>query len=160
MRRGEVWTALALMAVAVGVAVKATEQPVGFAPEGGPAGGFFPFWLAILMGLLAAIIGLRALLGGDSHLKAARFFREGGWKTLLRVGLPTLLLVALIDVISVYGAIILFMGYMVRRIGRHGWSLTLAVSLGVPVGVFLLFEKLLIIPLPKGYAETLFYVLY
>lgn len=146
------------MLVAVAVAVKATEQPIGLAPEGGPAGGFFPFWLSVLVGLLAAVIGVRALM--DSRLKAARFFQEGGWKTLLRVGLPTLILVALIDVISVYGASILFLGYTVRRIGRHGWPVTLAVCFGVPVVVFLLFEKFLIIPLPKGYAEPIFYLLY
>ncbi|MFQ5915290.1 MAG: tripartite tricarboxylate transporter TctB family protein [Nitrospinota bacterium] len=158
MRRAEVLTALILMLVAGGVAAKATQQPIGFAPEGGPAGGFFPFWLAVLTGLLAAVIALRAM--ANPGPKGVQFIQQGGWKTLLRMGLPTLLLVALINVISVYGAIILFLAYAVRHVGGHSRSVTLAVSLGVPVGVFILFEKFLVIPLPKGYAEPIFYLLY
>jgi hypothetical protein len=35
---------------------------------------------------------------------------------------------------------------------------SLSVSIGVPIGIFLIFEKFLIIPLPKGYVEPLFYL--
>ncbi len=102
--------------------------------------------LALGCGLIASI--------GISQVMKARKGQSGP------PGETQAILVALIDVISVYGASILFLGYTVRRIGRHGWPVTLAVCLGVPVGVFLLFEKFLIIPLPKGYAEPIFYLLY
>jgi hypothetical protein len=64
------------------------------------------------------------------------------------------------DVISTYLAAAIFLFFYTRMVGKHSWPIVLLVTVAVPVGIFLLFEKFLLIPLPKGYLEELFYFLY
>ena len=40
--------------------------------------------------------------------------------------------------------------------GRYGWLLTAAVSVGVPLVFFLVFERWFLVPLPKGPLEAMF----
>ena len=41
-----------------------------------------------------------------------------------------------------------------RRLGRYDWSMVAAVSLGVPLVTFLVFERWFLLPLPKGPIEA------
>jgi hypothetical protein len=43
-----------------------------------------------------------------------------------------------------------------KWLGRYGWGLVLAVSIGVPVVFFFMFEKWFLVPLPKGPIEEFF----
>ena len=79
---------------------------------------------------------------------------------ILRVVLALTLMIGAIHVIGMYFSIPVFLLYYVRMIGRHGWPVSLAVSLSTPVVGFLFFEIALRITLPKGYTEPLFYPLY
>jgi hypothetical protein len=69
-------------------------------------------------------------------------------------------MVSLIDVISTYLAAMIFLFYYTRMVGKHSWPISLLVTFAVPVGIFMLFEKFLLIPLPKGYLDELFYIFY
>ncbi len=44
----------------------------------------------------------------------------------------------------------LYLAFYMRRVGQHRWPLVLAVSLGVPLGSYFLFDKWFLIPMPKG----------
>jgi hypothetical protein len=45
-------------------------------------------------------------------------------------------------------------GFM-RWIGRYGWLLTLAISIGLPVLTYFTFEMWFLVPLPKGPLEDM-----
>ena len=44
--------------------------------------------------------------------------------------------------------------YFMKRHGRYGWPLTVAVSIAVPIAFFLLFERWFLVLLPKGPLEA------
>ena len=66
---------------------------------------------------------------------------------------PMVVHVALIYPLGIYVASVLLIGYFMRRYGGYGWGLTAAVSVGVPLVFFLVFERWFLVPLPKGPIE-------
>jgi hypothetical protein len=64
------------------------------------------------------------------------------------------------QVVGTYVAIPLFMFWYLRIVGRNGWTVTLALTLLTPVVLFFFFEVALLILLPKGITEPLFFPLY
>ena len=70
------------------------------------------------------------------------------------------LLLLATHVIGLYFSMMLFLIFYLRVMGRHTWLLTLVLSLATPTALFFFFEGALVIPLPKGYSEPLFYPLY
>ena len=42
-----------------------------------------------------------------------------------------------------------------KWLGKYSWLTVAGVSIGVPIGIFLMFEKWFIVPLPKGPVETM-----
>ena len=161
MRRAELACSLGLVALAAICAWYAQELPIGWVTGEGPGGGFFPFWLSVIMGVTAVAVGVQEFLKDSAPRRAAqRFFAEGGLRQVLLIAIPGFIMVALIDVISTYLAAMIFLFYYTRAIGKHSWPITLLVTVAVPVGIFLLFEKFLLIPLPKGYLDELFFMFY
>ena len=69
-------------------------------------------------------------------------------------------MIALIHVVGVYFSMPLFLAFYMRVLGQHGWALTAALALAMPIVTFFFFEGALTISLPKGYTEPLFYPLY
>jgi uncharacterized membrane protein (DUF485 family) len=67
---------------------------------------------------------------------------------------PTAIYVALIPWIGIYVASIILIAFFMKWLGRYHWPLVAAVSLGVPLAVFLIFERWFLLPLPKGPIEA------
>ena len=63
----------------------------------------------------------------------------------------TVKLVALTEMIGLYPAAALYIGLYMRWIGKHRWLLVLAISLGVPLCSYIIFDKWFLIPMPKGW---------
>lgn len=161
MQRADRIVAIGLIFVSLGVAWKATELPVGILPKEGPGGGFLPFWLSLGIAAVALMVLIQSLVSSrrdkSAMAGAGVFMSREGLRDLMRVGLPGMLMILLIGVISVYFSAALFIFYCLFLVGGHNLRTSLGVSIGVPVVVYYIFEKFLIIPLPKGYAEFLFY---
>lgn len=161
MQRADRIVAIGLIFVSLGVAWKATELPVGILPKEGPGGGFLPFWLSLGIAAVALMVLIQSLLSArrdeSDTAGAGVFMSREGLRDLMRVGLPGMIMILLIGVISVYFSAALFIFYCLFLVGGHNLKTSLGVSIGVPVVVYYIFEKFLIIPLPKGYAEFLFY---
>ena len=116
----------------------------------GPRAGFFPFYIGLII-IIATIINFSTIVLAES---AGKLFAE--WSQLrqvLAVVIPTVIYVALIPTIGIYVASAFLIAIFMRWLGRYGWSLMAAVSLGVPFVFFLLFERWFLIPLPKGPIE-------
>jgi putative tricarboxylic transport membrane protein len=122
---------------------------IGWGAEG-PKAGFFPFWVAVLI-LVASIINLATDL---ARPRSTRLF--AGWGQLLKVFsllLPTAIYVALIPWIGIYVASALLIAVFMKWLGDYGWGMVAAVSVGVPLATFVIFEKWFLVPLPKGPVE-------
>ena len=71
-----------------------------------------------------------------------------------------LFLLAATHLIGIYAALMLFLLFYLKFIGRHKWLTSIALTIGIPVFIFCLFEWALKIPLPKSITEPLFYPIY
>jgi putative tricarboxylic transport membrane protein len=123
---------------------------IGWGAEG-PKSGFFPFYIGLLILAASAVNALAALAGRRDRL----FAEWSQLRQVLVVVVPTTLYVFLVPVIGMYVSSLLLMAVFMKWLGRYGWPLTLAVSIGVTVGTYLMFEKWFLIPLPKGPIEDL-----
>jgi hypothetical protein len=135
--------------LAVLVAWESLQLNIGWGLNG-PEGGFFPFWLAVGLGVCCTII-LAQTLWQVSPTWYQPFVRQGGWVPMLKVALPATAMVLLTQMIGLYPAAALYIAFYMRWIGRHHWLLVLAVSLCIPLGSYFLFDKWFLIPMPKGW---------
>ncbi len=161
MQRADRIVAIGLILVCLGVAWKSTELPVGILPKEGPGGGFLPFWLSLGIAGVSMIVLLESLFFPHRNKSTGEgsgiFMSREGLHDLMRVGLPGMIMILLIGIISVYFSSAIFIFYCLFVVGHHKLRTSVAVAIGVPVVVYYIFEKFLIVPLPKGYLEFLFY---
>ena len=58
--------------------------------------------------------------------------------------------------IGIYVASVLLIAVFMRWLGRYSWGRwSPAIAIGVPVVIFLMFERWFLVPLPKGPIEEL-----
>jgi putative tricarboxylic transport membrane protein len=143
--------------VAIGMIVFSTVVIYGSLQAGinwgaeGPRAGFFPFYVALVVVLASAVNLVRiAMDGGESR----RLFAEWGQlRQVMAVILPTTAYVLLIPWLGLYAASLLLIAVFMRWLGNYRWSLVAAVSVGVPLVAYVMFEKWFLVPLPKGPVE-------
>jgi hypothetical protein len=163
MRNGEIVTAGILALFSVYLMWKSTELPIGYISGTGPGGGAWPSWLSAIMlgccGLIAFNWWRRTSPPSRSEEPVLDSY---GWKMLFLVGGGIVVFVALVEIISMYGAIAVFLLYYLRYLGRHGWGPSLAISLITPIAFFFFFEGAMRITMPTGmpFTDPVFDVLY
>ncbi len=60
---------------------------------------------------------------------------------------------SIVPTLGMYVSSGLLIGVFMKWLGRYGWVKVLAVSIGVPVVTYILFERWFLVPLPKGPLE-------
>lgn len=163
MRIGEILTAGILALFSIYLMWKSTELPIGYIAGQGPGGGAWPFWLSAMMLICCGMIALNWWRGTSPTSQSDEPVLDAyGWKMLLLVGGGIVVFVALVNIISMYGAIAVFLLYYVKYLGRHGWPLSLSLALITPVAFFFFFEGAMRITMPTGmpFTDPVFNVLY
>jgi len=148
MRQADIVCALGLLGLAGLVAWESLALNIGWGING-PEGGFFPFWLALGLGVCSLVILAQAVWRTAPALHKP-IVASGGWASLLTVAIPAIAMVVLSEFIGLYPATALYLAFYMRWVGRHRWPLVLAVSIGLPLGSYFLFDKWFLIPMPKG----------
>jgi putative tricarboxylic transport membrane protein len=149
MRKADIGFAILLLMLAVLVAWESLKLDIGWGLNG-PEGGFFPFWLSV--GLGVCCVGILAQAAWNTSPALGQpLVRPGGWVPILKVAVPATAMVALTELIGLYAAAALYIGFYMRWIGKHHWLLVLVVSLGVPLASYVIFDKWFLIPMPKGW---------
>jgi putative tricarboxylic transport membrane protein len=149
MRTADVTTALLLAAGGILVLWDSLRIGVGWSTDG-PQSGFFPFWLAVVLLVCCASIVIQAIRRGD-HVP---FVTREAAAPVLKMLVPGLGFVAVIQFVGLYVATALYMGFYMRWIGRHSWLAVVGLSLAVPVVTFVVFEVWFLVPMPKGPLEA------
>lgn len=119
----------------------------------GPASGYFPFYIALVMAFASTINLLSAVLGRTSD-GGLTFVSRRAFGRVLAVLLPAIAYVALVQYLGIYIASALFLFVFMMLVGREPFLRTLGVSLGVPLVLFFMFEIWFLVPLPKGPVEA------
>ena len=127
--------------------------------DDGPQAGYFPFYIGLFI-VISALAILYAALRMSAEEGGAAFVRWGQLKMVLTVIIPTIVYVALIDnpwlSLGIYVPSMIFIAAFMRLLGKYGWLRTAAVSIGVIVAFFMMFEIWFQVPLPKGPLEAAF----
>lgn len=149
-RGPELGVALLLMLFAAIVIADSLRVGTGWADDG-PRSGTFPFYVGLLLLAASASVFVRALLRiGDAP---GRFATRAQLAGVFAVGLPIAVYVALVAGIGISLASAALITWFMVRHGRYRWTLTLPVAIGVPLLVFVVFERWFLVPLPKGPLE-------
>ncbi|HEU4442514.1 MAG TPA: tripartite tricarboxylate transporter TctB family protein [Burkholderiales bacterium] len=151
MRSADRVTAALLLAFAVAFSVGALKQYQWWG-SGGPGPAFMPFWLGLVMALLALVLLLRSLKQqnpGDAWLP-----RGEGLRDMLVVLAATIAFVALLKVTGMIIGTALYLAFLVRYLGRHRWWVTLAIALAAAGFNWLVFVHWLRVPMPEGMIWT------
>jgi putative tricarboxylic transport membrane protein len=149
MRKADFGFALLLLVLAALVAWESLKLDIGWGLNG-PQGGFFPFWLAVGLGICCLVI-LGQTVWDTSPPMGQPLVKPGGWVPILKVAVPATAMVALTEMIGLYPAAALYIGFYMRWIGKHHWLLVLTVSVGVPLVSYVIFDTWFLIPMPKGW---------
>ncbi len=145
---------VALLFVALGALVIVDSLRVGAGwGDDGPRAGYFPFYVGALMALAGVanlLIALRQRWVGSRP-----FVSRTGLGHVLHVLVPTAIFAAAIALAGLYAASALFIAWFMLWHGRFRWYSAAAVALGVPLVLFLVFERWFLVPLPKGPLEAM-----
>ena len=155
MRRGEFITAGVLAVLSIYMMWKSTELNVGYITGEGPGGGAWPFWLSGIMLICTVLIAINAARRTSPPSQSDEPVLDAeGRKMLLQVFGGIFVFVALVGIISMYGAMLVFLFYYLWFLGRHSLRLSLIISIATPVVFFFFFEALMRVTLPKGMKFT------
>jgi hypothetical protein len=145
-RTAEIVVALLLLAFCAVVIFDSTRLGFNWREGEGPAPGYFPFYIALILGLASVINLVGALRGrgaGEIFVSARPFGR------VLAVLIPSLVYVGLIQYVGIYIASAIFIILFMVVVGRENPLKAVAVGLLVPVVLFFMFERWFLVPLPK-----------
>jgi hypothetical protein len=116
--------------------------------DDGPGPAFLPFWIGLLMAILAATMLVRSLRekdAGEAWLPQGKARRR-----VLVVVAATILFVVLLKVLGMMLASALYLAFLMRYMERNPWPLTLAVSATAAGINYLVFVRWLHVPFPEG----------
>jgi putative tricarboxylic transport membrane protein len=161
-RTMEIIVALLLLGGCAIVLYDSVRLGFGWQEGIGPAAGYFPFWIAVILGVSSIVILANAVLG---HGSGEVFVSLRPFGRVLAVLLPSLVYVALIGGMSVgpvdvpglgiYVASAIFIFAFMIAIGRENIFKSAGVAVLVPFALFMMFEKWFLVPLPKGPLEAM-----
>jgi putative tricarboxylic transport membrane protein len=123
----------------------------------GPQAGYFPFYIGLIICIASFANFLGAFRKGSRGAKP--FVTWGQLKMVLVVMIPSIVYVALmrnpVYSLGLYEASVIFIAFFMRCLGKYSWPKIAAVSVGVMIVFFLMFEVWFKVPLPKGPIEAM-----
>lgn len=167
-RHVEVITGLCVALLGAVTAYGSLENGIGWT-DFGPASGYFPFRIGILILVLGLVIAARyalshrrrapaqaapevtgpAALHDDAGLDE-RFMPDGAIGRIGSILVPTTICAALIPWLGLYLSGGLFLLFSIITLGETGFPKALAISVGVMAAFFFMFEWWFQVPLAKG----------
>ena len=151
-RGPELVVGLLMMAIAGMVITDSLRVGTGWGDDG-PRSGYFPFYIGLFLLTASAFIVLSTLLKW-SKLKEVFATREE-LVPVFQMLVPMVMYVVAMVYLGIYLPSAILIGYFMRHHGKFAWPPSLAVSIGVPLVFFLVFEKWFLVPLPKGPIEAM-----
>ena len=116
----------------------------------GPGPGFFPFWLSVIFGILAAFQFYHATWGRSDPMPADFFASRTGYLRALAILVAMAGATFLMEKIGFRLTMLSFLVFLLITLGRTNWLLIIAISVVGSWGTFHVFDQLLKVPLPQG----------
>jgi len=152
MRKANLGVAIFLFLIGAIVMFDAVRLGFRWVPGFGPGAGYLPFYLAlgILVCTGISIVKQIRQLSKEGIVGDKRLIQEGGLSPILWVLIPSTVMVILTSIIGLHFAAVVFLFFYMRKVGDIGWLECALVSILFPVGMYLVFDRFFLIPLPDG----------
>ena len=115
----------------------------------GPEAGYFPFYISLII-LLSSSVTLYQAAIVDKKKKTESFVEREPLKQVMAVLLPAIVFVLGVQLIGIYVASALYIAIFMVWLGKYPIWKAIAVSVGVTVALYLMFEFWFQVPLPHG----------
>ncbi len=153
-RTVDIAVALLLLLFATIFATESVRLGHGWMEGVGPAAGFFPFGISVLLGGASLINLINAIRNRDAESQED-FVTLTGLSRIMFVLLPLAAYIAATQFIGIYVASAIFIAGFMIAFGHNGILKSVLVGTAVPVALFFMFERWFLVPLPKGPLEAL-----
>ena len=147
MRSADRVTAVLLLALSVAFAAGALKYYAWWG-SGGPGPAFLPFWLGVVMSLLALGLLLKSLK--QQHPGEAWLPRGEGLRDMLVVLGATALFIALLKYVGMILGTAFYLAGLIWYLGRHRWWVTLVIAVAAAGFNWLVFVRWLRVPFPEA----------
>ncbi|MEK7375216.1 MAG: tripartite tricarboxylate transporter TctB family protein [Thermodesulfobacteriota bacterium] len=149
MKKADLITGVVLLVLSGLVIGGASQMPPS--ATFGPGSGFLPFWLGVLLAVLATILFVSAWRRQATEKDSETVFP--GKQALFAITSVLVGLAGYILLIEVLGYLVdtfLFIVFLMKAVEREKWPLTLMVAVGTTAVLFITFQFLLRITLPSN----------
>ncbi len=153
MRTTEIVVALILLAVAGVVIADSLRLGVTWRPVEGPAAGYFPFYIGLILAVSSAVTLLRAL--ADKPAAQQTFVTQLAFGRVLAVLVPMIVYIVALGFIGIYVASAIYVALFMWHFGKYPLARGALVGIGISAALFLMFEVWFLVPLPKGPLEEM-----
>ncbi|MBA4423660.1 MAG: hypothetical protein C0390_11295 [Syntrophus sp. (in: bacteria)] len=149
MKKADVITGVVLLVLSGFVIREAWMMPPS--ATFGPGSGFLPFWLGVLLAVLAVILLVTAWRREATEKDKKSPFP--GAKAFIAIGSVLGGLAAYIVLLEVVGFVMdtfLYVAFLIGVVEREKWPLTLLVAVSTTAGLYIIFQVLLGVTLPSN----------
>jgi hypothetical protein len=149
MRKADIIVAIGLMVVGLLVLGDSIRTGFGWGMSG-PEAGFFPFYMGLGIVISTFFILMKAIKTYKKEGAGKPLVPEGGMSQILWVLLPAIGVILLTELLGLHLATVLYLAFYMGVVGKINWGKVILLSIVVPLVVYVLFDKIFLIPLPEG----------
>ena len=151
VRTMDIAVALVLMAVAGVVIRDSVRLGMRWQAIEGPAAGYFPFYIGVILAVSSAVTLVRALV--DKPAAGQTFVTRQSARQVLAVLMPLVLYIFVLGLIGIYVASAIYIALFMWHFGKYPIHRGALIGGAISVALFLMFEVWFLVPLPKGPLE-------
>ena len=148
MRRADQLTGIVMLVFSLAVMEGSRRMP----PSGtfGPGAGFLPFWLGVAMAILSIILLVNATRQPIQASDRSPFPKGRAVVTSLEAAVALAAFILLLETLGFLVSIALLTAFLLRVVEREGWLTTATVAVANSAGLYVIFQMLLGVSLPKN----------
>jgi len=148
VRAMDIITSLLFMVVGLVVMTGSLKLGASWGSDG-PEAGYFPFYISLII-LLSSSITLYQSAIVNKNKKKESFVDKEAFKQVMAVLLPAIVFVLGVQLIGIYVSSVIYIAVFMIWLGKYPVWKAIAVSVGVSVSLYLMFEFWFQVPLPHG----------
>ena len=149
MRKAEISAALLLLSIGIITLVDSVRLGFGWGMSG-PESGFFPFYLGLGQVICSVLVLRNVIVKYKKEGAGKRLMPEGALKPILWILVPATVMIVITEFVGLHIAAAIYLAFYMRASEKVGWITVILVSVLVPAGLYIAFDKLFLVPLPQG----------
>jgi Tripartite tricarboxylate transporter TctB family len=148
VRAMDIITSLLFLAVGLTVMIGSLKLGASWGADG-PEAGYFPFYISLII-MLSSVVTLYQSAIVNKNKETESFVEREPFKQVMAVLLPAIVFVLGVQLIGIYVSSALYIAIFMVWLGKYPIWKAIAVSIGVSVALYLMFEFWFQVPLPHG----------